>query len=89
MDQPGTEKEAVLTEVKKRFGERCVDFAKEQDTDLFYENIAVCSEELLERYFEGEMPKENDIRTLIVRRQIFPCFFGSALKMTDVYKRQL
>ena len=84
MDQPGTEKEAVLTELKKRFGERCVDFAKEQDTDLFYENIAVCSEELLERYFEGEMPTENDIRTLIVRRQIFPCFFGSALKMTGV-----
>lgn len=84
MDQSGTEKEAVLTELKKRFGERCVDFTKEQDTDLFYENIAVCSEELLERYFEGEMPTENDIRTLIVRRQIFPCFFGSALKMTGV-----
>lgn len=84
MDQPGTEKEAVLTELKKRFGERCIDFTKEQDTDLFYENIVVCSEELLERYFEGEMPTENDIRTLIVRRQIFPCFFGSALKMTGV-----
>lgn len=84
MDQPGTEKESVLSELKKRLDERCVDFTKEQNKEIFYENIAVCNETLLEQYFEGNTPSDSEIRQLILKRELFPCFFGSALKMTGV-----
>lgn len=84
MDQPGTEKESVLAELKKRLDERCVEFAKGQDEEIFYENIAVCDERLLEKYFEGDMPSDSEIRQLISKREVFPCFFGSALKMEGI-----
>ncbi len=84
MDQPGTEKKKVLDELKKRLDERCVDFSKEQDREVFYENIAVCEEELLEQYFEGKLPNNDEIRNLIAQRKVFPCYFGSALKMEGV-----
>ncbi len=84
MDQSGTEKGSILSELKKRLDERCVDFTKGQDEETFYENIAVCDEMLLERYFEGKMPSDFEIRQLIRKRELFPCFFGSALKMTGI-----
>ena len=84
MDQPDTEKKKVLDELKKRLDERCVDFSKEQDREVFYENIAVCEEELLEQYFEGKLPNNDEIRNLIAQRKVFPCYFGSALKMEGV-----
>ncbi|MBQ7840461.1 MAG: TetM/TetW/TetO/TetS family tetracycline resistance ribosomal protection protein [Lachnospiraceae bacterium] len=50
----------------------------------FMENVAVCDDQLLERYLEGEEPQDEDIAVLIVQRKIFPCFFGSALKVFGV-----
>lgn len=84
MDQSGTEKQKVLDELKKRLDDRCVDFSTEQDREVFYENLAVCEETLLEQYFEGNMPEETQIRRLIAERKVFPCYFGSALKMEGV-----
>ena len=53
-------------------------------TDDFLENIAMCDEELLESFLEtGEIPKK-EVAKLILERKLFPCFFGSALKMEGV-----
>lgn len=140
MDQPGTEAEALLAEIKSRLGEGCVAFGRQDEA--FYEDIAVCDEELLERYLAAEVSEQitstgmtgdnaaiadskvtagnaaivdgtetadnaaiaggaaatdesriiaggavidnGTITTLIRQRKIFPCFFGSALKVEGV-----
>lgn len=51
MDQPGTDREKLMEELKARLGNSCVDFHC-QDGDAFMEEIALCQEELLERYLE-------------------------------------
>ena len=50
----------------------------------FLEDISVCDEELLEKYLETEEISTSDIRKVIKERKLFPCFFGSALKMIGV-----
>lgn len=84
MDQEGTDREALLTELKKRLDGNCVDFDENQDRSLFMENVSVCDEMLLEKYLETDEVSDEDIRDTIKQRKIFPCYFGSALKMTGV-----
>ena len=80
MDQNGIEKEPLLQELKNKLSSDCVDFNQSHSEDVFLEEIAVRDEVLMEAFLEGEMPKTENIRNLIENRQIFPCFFGSALK---------
>lgn len=84
MDQEGTDRGALLAELKKRLDENCIDFDETQDFDEFMENLSMCDEELLEKYLEqGELTQE-DITELICTRKVFPCYFGSALKLEGV-----
>nr|WP_317282773.1 translation factor GTPase family protein [uncultured Sellimonas sp.] len=84
MDQPGTEREALLKELKERLDGRCTDFSEGQNREDFLENIAVCDEELLEEYLEtGEILTER-IKHIIMERKLFPCYFGSALKLQGI-----
>ena len=80
MDQNGIRKELLLQELKNKLSNDCVDFNQSHTEDDFLEEIAVRDEALMEAFLEGESPETEDIRNLIANRQIFPCFFGSALK---------
>jgi len=80
MDQPGTEKQVLLEECRRKLGEGIVDFSG-QDTEEFYENIAVCEERLLESFLNTGTIEHHSIVRLIAERKLFPCFFGSALYM--------
>ena len=83
MDQNGTDKEAIMTELKSRLSGECIDFSKEntaEDRQKFYENIAMAEEKALDAFLERGMIAEEETRRLIAERKIFPCFFGSALK---------
>ena len=80
MDQNGIEKEPLLQELKNKLSNDCVDFNQIHTDDNFLEEIAVRDEALMEAFLEGEEPGREDIQNLILNRQIFPCFFGSALK---------
>lgn len=98
MDQPDTDAASLLHELKDRLDERCVAFGERNQA--FYEEIAVCDEELLERYlnmdFSEEAAQSGDmqpaetlidcetIAALAAQRKVFPCFFGSALKVEGV-----
>lgn len=84
MDQNGTDREALMAELKKRLDEGCTDFGTEQNRDDFMENLAMCDETSLERYLETGLLETEDIIRLIMARKVFPCFFGSALKLTGV-----
>ncbi len=84
MDQPGTDKEALLTELQKRLDERCIDFSLDRVSEEFQESLAMCEETLLEAFLEGRMIENGAITELISKRKAFPCFWGSALKMQGV-----
>ncbi len=83
MDLDGADKKRVLTELKTKFSDGCIDFGNQNKAD-FYENIALCDENLLNKYYDNEIINENDISDCIKSRKIFPCMFGSALKLTGV-----
>ena len=83
MDLETQGKEGLLEQMKSRLEENCVDFSAERD-DSFWESVAMCSEEALGHYLEhGEVPEEM-VRDMIARRKLFPCWFGSALKLEGV-----
>ena len=84
MDQPDTEKETLLAELKKRLDERCIDFSLDVNSEEFQESLAMCDEKLLEVYLEGHTIEAEAIQQLITQRKVFPCFWGSALKMQGV-----
>ena len=83
MDLAGDRKEELLEDLRKNLGGNFVDFGDTESED-FLENAAMCEEELLERYLEtGEISNE-EIRGLIIDRKLYPCFFGSALRLEGV-----
>lgn len=82
MDLDGTDKNAILAELKKHLSENCVDFTASEEE--LSENAALCDEKLMEKYLEqGEISGE-EISAAIKERKIFPCWFGSALKLEGV-----
>lgn len=83
MDLDGADREQVVSELKTKFSDGCVDFDR-NNTSEFYENIALCDEKLLNQYYESETIKKDDIITCIKSRKIFPCRFGSALRLEGV-----
>lgn len=85
MDQPGTNREKLLSELIRNFGSGCIDFS-DIDTKEFKEQIAVCDEHLMEEYLEGREITTENIAALIKARIVFPCFWGSALKDEGVEK---
>ena len=84
MDQNGTDKELLMEHLKKELDDRCVDFDCDQTSGEFLENVAVCEEQALEHYLEHGTVSEQMIRELIRDRHVFPCYFGSALKLDRV-----
>lgn len=81
MDQQGTDRDAILEQVRSELSKHCVDFGIDlQDPDQ-QEELAVCDDTLLEAYFEGNEVGPEDVMRLILERRLFPLYFGSALKM--------
>ncbi|MBO5522734.1 MAG: TetM/TetW/TetO/TetS family tetracycline resistance ribosomal protection protein, partial [Roseburia sp.] len=83
MDQPGTDSAVLMEELQKQLSGNMVDFTG-GDREAFYENIALADEKLLESFLETGEIREEVIPELIQKRKIFPCYFGSALKMQGV-----
>ena len=82
MDLAGADKAALLAGLKAGLDEGCVDFtapAAERD-----EAAALCGEDALERYLEDGALDGDTLTALIARRRLFPCWFGSALKLEGV-----
>lgn len=82
MDLDGTDKNAVLAELKKHLSENCVDFTASEEE--LSENAALCDEKLMEKYLEHGEISAAEIAKAIKERKIFPCWFGSALKLNGV-----
>ena len=82
MDLPGPGREALLTQLNRRLGDGFVDFGAEQaDRD---EALALCDERLMETMLDRGSLTDTDLIPAIARRHVFPCWFGSALKLQGV-----
>ena len=80
MDMDGADKDAVFQNIRKKLDGDCVDFSS-GDRD---EQIAMADERLLDTYLDSGMVEVEDIIEAILDRKIFPCFWGSALKLSGV-----
>ena len=81
-DLPGKSKEELLAQLNHRLGEGFVDFGMPQaDRD---DALALCDENLMNRMLEAGQLTDTEIIPAIARRHVFPCWFGSALKLDGV-----
>ena len=82
MDLPGLEKPALLAQLQRQLSSNCLDFSLPFEN--IQENAALCDEALLETYLSGGEITDGNLRGLIARRKLFPCCFGSGLRLTGV-----
>ncbi len=82
MDLPGTNRAALMEQLRSQLDEGCVAFGS-GDADTL-EEIATCSEALMTEYLEQGSFTTPTVAEAIYRRQLFPCYFGSALKLEGI-----
>ena len=83
MDQNGTDKEKIMEQLKMQLDEGCIEFGQDE-AKPFLEQLAMCDETLMEAYFNKGDIGIGLIKAAIKARKIYPCFFGSALKLEGV-----
>lgn len=87
MDRPEADRETILRELKEKIDDRCIEFGEETIenwTPEQMELIALSDETLMEQYLETGTFRKEDVQTLIQNRKLFPCYFGSALKLEAI-----
>lgn len=81
-DLPGISREGIMNDLKNKLSPFCADFSGGKSSAA--ENAAMCCDELMEKYLDGEEITDGEISSAINQRRIFPCCFGSALKLEGV-----
>ena len=81
MDMPNVSGDFLLHEIKEKLSDSVVRFPAGVGT---MEDIAMCDEDLFETYMEGGEISDTTISELIYNRNLFPCYFGSALQLDGV-----
>ena len=82
MDQVGTDKEKVLADLQNRLDDGCIDFTEQSEE--FFDAAAMCDEKAMEEYLESEHVDDTTLAEMLGKRKVFPCYFGSALKIEGV-----
>ena len=80
MDALGTDRQNVLADLQSNLANGCIDF----ESDNFNEEVAMTDDDVLEQFLDNGELKDTTIQNLIRQRKVFPCFFGSALKMEGI-----
>ena len=80
MDLPDTNREKLLKQLQNKLNTACID-ANSSD---FLENAALCDEALLESFLQSGQISTGNVQGLVAARKLFPCCFGSALKLQGV-----
>ncbi|MBE6631427.1 MAG: GTP-binding protein [Ruminococcaceae bacterium] len=80
MDFARREREEIMAELNKELSDLCFDY-ESPDRD---EKIALCREDILEKFLESGAVSEGDLAELIKARLAYPCFFGSGLKLQGI-----
>ena len=84
MDQSGTDRQLLLEDIRSHLDENCMDFSLMDEGGEILENLAMCDEQVLEEYLETGRILEGEICRMVRERKVFPCYFGSALKLQGV-----
>ena len=82
MDLAGTNRDALLVQLQSKCDGGCLDFTA--GLSPLQEELASLDEGLMDRYLEGGEVTAEDAAALTARRLVFPCFFGSALKLEGI-----
>ncbi len=82
MDQQGTNRRLLLEQLQATLSDSIVDFSFPTAIDA--EAVALTDERLLEKHLDGKELTIDDIATVIADRKLFPCYFGSALRMNGI-----
>jgi len=82
MDQQGTNRQLLLEQLRNLLSDSVVDFSFPSAIDT--EAVALTDEALLDKHLAEEPITEADIASVIAKRKLFPCFFGSALRVTGI-----
>ena len=82
MDLPDTDADTLMHRLHQQLSKDCVNL--NQSEEVWQEQAALCEESLLEHYLELGCLTDNQIRDLIRQRKLFPCCFGSALKLQGI-----
>ncbi len=80
MDMTHHSKEELFEQVKQRLHINCIDMESED----MEEQVALCNETLLDEYMETQKISICSMQEAIAQEVIFPCFFGSALKLEAI-----
>lgn len=81
MDFARKSREEIIENLNSELDGDFVDFG---DETAMSEGLALCSESMMEKYLGGETIDEREIAEAIKLRQVFPCFFGSGLKLDGI-----
>ncbi len=81
-DLPSAHRDVLCADIRRRFSDGCLDETLLDNG----EELSMCSEQLMEKFLCGEEITEKDISNAIFTRKLFPCYFGSALKLDGVEK---
>jgi len=82
-DLPNVSRDDVMYTLKKRLSDGCINFMNPDKSEL-YEELSLCDERLMNEYLENESISESTIRECVADGKVFPCCFGSALKMEGI-----
>ena len=82
MDLAGADENTLMEELRSRLDGSCVDFTKRAAD--FDEQIALCSEAAMDRFLQGEPIDNSLLSEMVAERALFPCFFGSGLRLDGV-----
>lgn len=80
MDTIGADRQKVLTDLQNNLANGCIDF----ESDNFNEEVAMTDDDVLEQFLDNGELEDTTVQKLIQQRKVFPCFFGSALKMEGI-----
>ncbi len=84
MDITTKTKDELLNDIKYKLSDNCFDFTDDNFDEEFYENIAVCNDEMMEEFLASNNISAEKIKNAVCLGEIFPCVFGSALKLEGV-----
>ena len=84
MDITTYTQDALLSNLKTKLDENCI--ILDENNESYYENLAMCSEAAMDDYLKSGSISKDIIKNLIKNRNLFPCYFGSALKQDGIDK---
>ena len=84
MDLPGTHRQSLMEQLRRQLDGGCVDFDPHRPPEELWEEAALCDEDTMAAYLEEGRLEPEDLSSLIAQRKLFPCYFGSALRLQGV-----